>query len=391
MYNYINSKIKFIFKLNLGIKMVNQNMDCYDDFVEIHKVTNFKNLLDIITINDKQDLRENFIFRGIKNIEYDLIPSAFRHDDEKDNKKINNYISDSEFQFYLNKQLTIFDLNGDEKTGFLYAPIDKDEKPILQKPKYTVRSEGELQFKREIYVLLKFLNYADKIGLKIPSNTSIRQQIHNCLDYSDNGEEMWPKPEFYEIISLAQHHNLPTRALDWSYDYKVALYFAVEDIIDNRDNDCVLWAFNYNVFEEKNMTPKNIDKKEGLIIYRPEYDVNPNLKAQKGLFTFWRIKDYVNMDDDTSFDRIVMNNIIRMKSKDSDTIKFHLNGTLYEIEPDEKIFHKFEISGKLKAKILKELYLDGYGYENIYPDYYGVVKAIETNVKLERIIKQEKD
>ena len=80
-----------------------------------------------------------------------------------------------------------------------------------------------------------------------------------------------------------------------------------------------------------------------------------------------------------------------MKSKDSDTIKFHLNGTLYEIEPDEKIFHKFEISGKLKAKILKELYLDGYGYENIYPDYYGVVKAIETNVKLERIIKQEKD
>ena len=50
MYNYINSKIKFIFKLNLGIKMVNQNMDCYDDFVEIHKVTNFKNLLDIITM-----------------------------------------------------------------------------------------------------------------------------------------------------------------------------------------------------------------------------------------------------------------------------------------------------------------------------------------------------
>ena len=296
---------------------------------------------------------------------------------------------DSEFQFYLDKQLTILNSKGEEKTGFFRAPIDKKEQPTLKKPKHTVNSEGELQFKREIYVLLKFLDYADKIGLKIHSNTSIRQWIHNCLEYP-NDEDIWPKPEFYEIISLAQHHNLPTRALDWTYDYKVALFFAVKDIIENKENDCVLWAFNYKLFEEKNITPKHIHKKEGLIIYRPEYNLNPNLKAQKGLFTFWAIKEYINMDDNTAFDKLITNKIIKMKSKNSNKIKFHLNGILYEIDSNEKIFHKFIIPGKFKSKILKELYLEGYGHENIYPNYYCVVKSIKNKVKLEQILNLEK-
>ena len=357
----------------------------YNDIVETHKIKTFKNLLDIITLKDKSDLRENFIFRGINNVKYELIPSALRHDNKNN---INNYISDSEFHFNLIKQLTILDLKGKEKTGLLYTTIDKDERALLKKSKYTINSEGELQFKKEIYVLLKFLNYADRIGLKIPSSTTVRQWIHNSLEYSDP-DEIWPKPDFYEIISLAQHHNLPTRALDWSYDYKVALFFAVEDIINDYDNDCVLWAFNYKLFKKKNITKKYINKKEGLIIYRPEYNTNPNLNAQKGIFTFWASNDYINMNDDTSLDKLIAKKIMKMPSDNPNKIRFHLNRTTYEIHSEEKIFHKFIISGKLKAKILKELYLEGYSHEKIYPNYYGVVNSIKNRVKLEQINRRE--
>lgn len=367
------------------IHIKHENEDShYDNIVETHEITTFKNLLDMININDNTDLRKNFIFRGLKNVEYDLIPSALRTDIKND---INDYISDSEFNFNLIKQITTTDMNGKEKAGLFNASIDKNEQPLLKKSKITVNSEGELQFKREVHVLLNFLNYADKIGLKIPSNTTIRQWMHNSLEYSDN-EEIWPKPEFYEIISLAQHHNLPTRALDWSYDYKVALFFAVEDILDNHDNDCVLWAFNYKVFEEKNITGKNINKKEGLIIYRPEYNTNPNLNAQKGIFTFWASNDYLNMNDATPFDKLIAKKIIKMPQDTSGKVRFHLNGTIYEIGSEEKIFHKFIISGKLKAKILKELYLEGYGHERIYPNYYGVVNSMKNRVKLEKIINE---
>ena len=360
--------------------------ELYDKIVETHKIRSFKNLLDIITINDNIDLRENFIFRGLKNEEYDLIPSALR---TNNNNNINDYISDSEFNFNLMKQLTITDMNGKEKTGLLNASIDKNEQPLFKKSKITVKSEGELQFKREVHVLLNFLNYADGIGLKIPSNTTIRQWMHNSLEYT-NDKEVWPKPEFYEIISLAQHHNLPTRALDWSYDYKVALFFAVEDILDDCKNDCVLWAFNYKLFEEKNITKKNINKKEGLIIYRPEYNTNPNLTAQKGIFTFWASNNYLNMNDNTPFDKIITKNIIKIPPNTYDKIRFYFNGTTYEMSSEEKIFHKFIISGKLKAKILKELYLEEYSHEKIYPNYYGVVNYIKNRVKLEQIISNEK-
>lgn len=51
--------------------------------------------------------------------------------------------------------------------------------------------------------------------------------------------------------------------------------------------NCILWAFNYKVFEEKNITKRNINKKkEGIIIYKSEYDINSNLKAQQRLLTF---------------------------------------------------------------------------------------------------------
>lgn len=38
-----------------------------------------------------------------------------------------------------------------------------------------------------------------------------------------------------QVIELAQHYGIPTRFLDWSYDIKVALYFALEWHKENDD------------------------------------------------------------------------------------------------------------------------------------------------------------
>jgi hypothetical protein len=362
-----------------------KNKEKYDKLVETHEINEFSDLLSIIKIDENIDLRENFIFRGIKKSSYDLVPSSLRKD-ENDEFKINRFILKSEFNFDFHKQQK---LEVDSKNNIVLPlrSIDKNNLVSPIKPKYRVSSEEELHFKREIYVLLKFLDYADKIGLKIQASTSIRRWIHNHLAYENRIKDVWPKPEFYEIISLAQHHGLPTRALDWTYDFKVALYFAVCDVLKNNKEDCILWAFDYKLFEDNYHDQKSENDK--LVIYRPEYSSNPNLKAQKGLFTFLTSTHYENIDDDTPFDEAIVNALSEIKSLDKQTT-YRLNEFQdIKIEPNEKIFHKFVISGDLKVKILKELYLDGYAYENLFPSYEGVVQSIRNMAKLDYMLNFE--
>ena len=123
-----------------------------------------------------------------------------------------------------------------DDNNLIALTVDKYNKIASPKYSYNISSFNQLRFKREVYVLLKFLNYADKIGLKINASTYIRRWIHNALGYDSEVYEIWPEEKFYEIISLAQHNNLPTRALDWSYDPKIALYFSVEDCLINNNN-----------------------------------------------------------------------------------------------------------------------------------------------------------
>ncbi|MEE0935877.1 MAG: FRG domain-containing protein [Methanobrevibacter sp.] len=357
----------------------------------VKKITikSYDELVNIVRGKDKiftDDLREDFVFRGISNIEYDLIPSALRKN-ELNELNINEFIeSDCEFKVSIDKTEAInngLDYDEDCLTydGEVIVLFDKYGNLISDKNNNFKAPEYKIQKEREYYVLLKFLSYADKCGLKVNAEEILRFLIHNKLN--EPFENFLDQTEVIEVMSLAQHYGLPTRALDWSYDYRVALYFTVKDVLNSNNNsDGVLWALNHKLIE----VPEYNNLQYNLRIHRPEYNTNPNLNAQKGLFTF--LERYVG-DYDKPLDEIISSELNQKPENKGVSISKDVKVTVVpsDISKDDVVFYKFIIPNEIKPEILKELYLEGYSEEYLFPGYEGVSKSILNRVKLNEILK----
>lgn len=377
MNNSDNFNFKcIIFKENCYniIMKSNEYCICYDD------INNHHDLFDIIKgKSDIIDIREKCIFRGLDNDTYRLEPSSLRND----GKELNKFISNNEM---------IPILAHSEKLDDIPIIIEKDVKI----PRDLINGIGDymniIQKWKEFTVLMKFINASDKNGLKINVDESIRRIID--FDSFKLFFNHWPDERLFGNIALAQHYGTPTRFLDWSYDYRVSMYFATKDIINNKPGcdendektDGVLWAFNHKLFN--NLSSLEYDEKFKLQFYRAEYNSNPNLNAQKGLFAF-----FINNPKDEykeEFHQIIINQF-KKNDEMGDEIE---KGTLFErvhplktsdIPGDEKIFYKFIIPHDMKQDVLKELIKENCFTNQLFPSYNGVSESIKHKVILDEL------
>jgi FRG domain len=78
--------------------------------------------------------------------------------------------------------------------------------------------------------LVEFLKLAGEVGLNVPADHQWLRQwnpFNNVVGHSIGSSE-WPPNDLYEALAIAQHHGVPTRLLDFSYDPIIAAYFAAQ-------------------------------------------------------------------------------------------------------------------------------------------------------------------
>lgn len=90
----------------------------------------------------------------------------------------------------------------------------------------------------------------------------------------------------WEILAVAQHHGIPTRLVDWSYNALVAAWFAVEKPAAKNREYGVIWMYTPEVDdlispEDRDTSPFELNQ---MRVFEPRH-VNSRIREQDGLFT----------------------------------------------------------------------------------------------------------
>ncbi len=211
------------------------------------------------------------------------------------------------------------------------------------------------------------LNYYERELLRDFKNQTIQYHTNN-----------YPKNNF-EWLFLMQHYGLPTRILDWTESYLVALFFCINDYQNKEDG--VIWMLDPITLNNATIGEQFIPSFSHPIL--KEYFINePILSDDNSLITNYEISRQVAAE----YPICVMptrNSPRSIAQKATFTIHGRNSKALDEIIEETRSnganrvkLSRIIIDGCSKLNLLKELTKMGITYSVIFPEITGVAEEL---------------
>lgn len=183
--------------------------------------------------------------------------------------------------------------------------------------------------------------------------------------------------ELRSIVALAQHHGLPTRLLDWSYDPRIAALFAARDALKDRTKNLAVWALNRDAVRMRSMVERMGDEARAnaedkvprlrLSLVTAPSASNLHLRAQHGLFTLLEPPPGINLGPRTAELRAPLDQALVADSED---------------ELPERTLRKFTLPTTECPTLIRRLAMEAVTAATIWPTYDGVVTRLRETAGL---------
>lgn len=222
-----------------------------------------------------------------------------------------------------------------------------------------------------------FLFFADRVGLEVPGDGSQFRFPQMPGHFQKLDLSSWPWETVLEMLAVAQHHGVPTRLLDFTYDPLVAAFFASYDVWKklgrpnykeklNEDRMLAVWAVNLPlIYSSVGDYSQNSQIARVILVTAPRAK-NSYLHNQEGFFLMDLQSDVNNYPP--------MEDVIK-------TIQMDLLKKGHNHYQSDQII-KLQLSWKCVPELLALLWLEFYNIAKMQPTLDKSVEALKDHKKL---------